>query len=333
MRQSSDIVPDSLIPASLESPSGTSVSVLVPVSERPESLAELYKEYLAPLRALSYTYEFVFVVPVWFRPLAAPLAELIARGEPIRVLEVGERVGEASMLKLGAESCRYPIVVTLPCYARIKASALPDLIAGVEQGADLVVARRWPRRDPWINRLQNRAFHALLSGLAGDKIHDVACGVRAIRREVLSDIPLYGDFHRFLPLLALREGYRVEEIPTPQHPHDAIPRVHGPGIMIRRVIDVLGLTFLIRFTDKPLRFFGVLGATLAGGGALLLLVLLIERLQGEGIANRPLLLLAVLLVTMGIQSIALGLVGEIIVHLSASKRRSYRVRGRTESER
>ncbi|HXE56838.1 MAG TPA: hypothetical protein VNK43_02455 [Gemmatimonadales bacterium] len=320
-----DTLPTTTAPAVAATAAGTPVSVVVPITERPESLTELYQEYRAPLHALGRTYEFIFIGAPWIRVLTAPLAELAARGEPIRILEVGERVSEAAMLKLAAERCHHPIVVTLPAYARVKASAILDLVAAVEQGADVVVARRWPRRDAWLNRLQNRAFHLLLRRLTGSRLNDVACGVRAMRREVLAELPLYGDFHRFLPLLAQREGYRVEEIPTPQHPHDAQPRVHRPGIYLRRLIDVLGLMFLLRFTDKPLRFFGLLGATLSGAGGLLLAFLLLERLEGEGIANRPLLLLSVLLLTLGVQAIALGLVGEIIVHLGASRRRGYRL--------
>ena len=156
-------------------------------------------------------------------------------------------------------------------------------------------------------------------------MHDVACGVRAMRRDVLEDLPLYGDFHRFLPLLALRDGYRVEELPAAQHPRDARPRVYSPGIYLRRLIDVLGLFFLLRFTDKPLRFFGLVGAASGLLGAAVLAVLFVQRLGGRGIADRPLLLLGVLLVMLGVQAIALGLVGEIIVHLSAARQRLYRV--------
>jgi hypothetical protein len=217
--------------------------------------------------------------------------------------------------------------LTLPAYARVTPAALPDLLAALEHGADLVIARRWPRHDPWINRIQNRIFHHLVRGTTGGRLHDIASGVRGTRREVFESLPLYGDFFRFLPLLAIREGYVVEEIPTPQHPHDTHARIYSPGIYARRIVDLLGLAFLLRFTDKPLRFFGLIGAILSAFGGTLLLILLIERLGGSGIAGRPLLLLSILLVTIGLQSIALGLVGEMIVHLNATRRRLYRFRG------
>ena len=146
-----------------------------------------------------------------------------------------------------------------------------------------------------------------------------------MRREVLDELPLYGDFYRFLPVLAIREGYRVEEMSCPQHSRDSRTRVYWPGVYLRRMIDLLNLFFLLRFTFKPLRFFGLMGSGLGIVGSGILAVLLLQRLQGQPIANRPMLLLGVLLVTLGLQMFALGLVGEIIVYLQAPYRRSYRL--------
>lgn len=303
------------------------ISVIVLVSERPEPLAEIYEEYSAPLRNSGRSYEFLFVSEPWFKRLAEPLEDLVDRGEPIRVLHMGQAAGETALLKLGLSHSRGRIILTLPSYRRIEASGVEGLISAVEQGADLATARRWPRSDPWVNRLQTRLFHSTLAGFAKGKLHDVACGVRAIKREVFDEIALYGDFFRFLPLLAITEGFRVVEVNAPQHQADRSMRLYRPGIYLRRIIDVFGLFFLLRFTEKPLRFFGLIGSVAGSSGALILLVLAVQRLDGQGLADRPLLLLGVLLVVLGIQAIALGLVGEIIVHLHASRRRPYRVIG------
>lgn len=301
------------------------VSVMVPVSERAEPLVELYLEYAEPLRQAGISYEFLFLVEPWAREMAAPLNPLIAEGAPIRIFGAGHSVGENALLKLGAIEARGEIVVTLPSYRRVEAATLPKLIARVREGADLAIARRWPRVDSWVNRLQNRVFHSLLGGLARGRVHDVACGVRAMRRQVLQDLPVSGDFFRFLPLFALRDGYRVEELDAPQHPRDIGARVFSPGTYLRRMVDLLGLFFLIRFTDKPLRFFGMVGGALTAVGAVSLVVLFLQRLEGQGIADRPFLLLSVLLLVLGAQAIALGLIGEIIVHLHAPTRRPYRL--------
>jgi hypothetical protein len=301
------------------------VSVVVPVSERPAGLAGLYTEYSAPLRAAGIAYEFVFVMEPWYAVRARELEPLAAAGEPIRVLSAGQRAGETALLRSAIEHCRGDILITLPSYRRVAAQSLVTLLERLQAGADLVLARRWPRHDAWINRLQNWGFHQLLGQMGGRVVRDVGCGVRAFHRSMLDSLPLYGDFARFLPLLALREGLVVEEVDAPQHPADRRVRVYGPGVYLRRLIDVLNLFFLLKFTDKPLRFFGLPGSLLAFSGVAVLLYLMFQRAAGETMADRPMLLLAVMLFTLGAQAIALGLIGEIIVHLHAQHRRPYKV--------
>jgi hypothetical protein len=304
------------------------VSVVVPVVERPGDLSELYREYSKPLRERGWDFEFLFFLEPWAAPLREPLAALTAAGEPVRVLEVGRAIGEAGQLKLAGMKCRADIVVTLPAYHRVDAECLPVLIDRVSGSVQLAIARRWPRRDAWLNRLQNRVFHAVVGAASSQPFRDIACGVRAMRRELLREIPLYGDFSRFLPLLAVQDGFSVEEVPCAQHPRDRKARVYSFGTYIRRIVDLLGIFFLLRFTYRPLRFFGVLGGSLSSVGGAILIIVFMQRLMGQGLANRPLLLLGVLLFTIGVQVAALGLVGELIVHLQAPARPSYRVRER-----
>jgi len=302
------------------------VSVIVPVDQAPGSLVALYEEYAAPLRAAGLRFEFVVTAYAWHRAHLEPLEPLAARGEPIRVYEVGHGIGDTMLLKLAAERCRGRVIVTLPTYRQIEAGALPALVKQVDEGADLAVARRFPRVDSVVNRFQSWVLHRVVSPLSGDNVHDVAAGVRAIRPALLRELPLYGDFARFLPLLALREGWRVTEVPAGVHPDAMGARVYGPGVYLRRAIDVMGLLFLLRFTEKPLRFFGLLGSLALVPGLVILALVFVQRLAGQGIAERPLLLLGVLLTTLGVQAVALGLVGEMIVHLQAPRRRSYRLR-------
>jgi hypothetical protein len=302
------------------------VSVVVPVTERPDPLVELFEEYAAPLRASGRSFEFLFVSAPYFASIVRPLEALIERGEPIRIIQMGRSVGETALLRTALGQGRSRIVLTLPAYRQVEADAITPLFVRVEQGADLAVACRWPRRDALINRLQSRALHIAIDPLTQGRIHDAACGVRVARRDVLEDIPLYGDFSRFLPLLALHNGFKVEEAPCRQHVRNMRTRVYGPGTYLRRLIDVFGLFFLLRFTEKPLRFFGLVGSAFSLAGGVLLLWLLVQRIGGEGIGGRPLLILSVLLFTLGIQAIALGLIGEMIVHFNAVRGRGYRIK-------
>lgn len=303
------------------------VSVIVPVTERPHDLAWLYRTYSAELVAARRPFEFVFVAEPWARPLLDGLGPLVREGAPIRILEVGQTVGEAALLDAAASACTSAILVTLPAYPRVQPGALEELAALVEGGGvEMASAVRVSEGESVVNRTQHRLFHWLLGRLGGGGFRDVASGVRAMRRSILAELPLYGDLFRFLPVLARREGFAVVEHEVPQHPEDRRARVYAPGVYLRRVIDLLGLFFILRFTHKPLRFFGLVGSLFAAGGAVILAVLFVQRVGGRGIADRPLLLLGALLLVLGVQAIAMGLIGEIIVHLSASHRRTYRLR-------
>lgn len=309
------------------------VTVIVTVVERPEPLDDLYREYAAVLASCGRSHEFIFVAHPFFHEMLEPLLVLQRQGARLRVIESPRGIGETALLRIGLAEVRSELVVTVPAYRQVAPSALCELIATVEGGVDLAVARRWPRLDSMVNRLQHRALHATAGRLANGRLHDIACGVRAAKRTALLDIPLYGDFARFLPLLAIYHGFTVEEVASPQHQSDLRRRFYGPGVYVRRSIDVLGLYFLLRFTEKPLRFFGLIGALLAGTGGITLAVMFVQRLFGEPLSNRPLMLLAVLLATLGVQAIALGLVGEMIVHFNASRRRSYRLREPSDASR
>lgn len=310
------------------------VSVVVPVVERPEPLDELYLDVAEGLAAVEGAVEYLFVAPGWRHEALSPLRELREAGEPIRLLEVAGETTEAWLLRAASERARGDVLLTLPAYYRVRADALPGLVRTVADGeADVAVARRSPRRDAWINRVQNRAFHGLLRVLVGAEVEDTGCGVRAMRPDVLGEVPLYGDFSRFLPILASREGFRVREMEAPQHERDRGSRIYPPGTYARRLIDLLGLFFLTRFTYKPLRFFGLVGSLLGGGGLAILAVVFVQRVAGQAAADRPLLVLGVLLATLGVQAVALGLVGEIVVHFNVPERPGYRVVEDSEEER
>ena len=304
-----------------------SLSVLVPVTERARPLADIYRELKPVVEALGVEFEFVFVISPWGTELAESLKPLREAGEPIRVLELGHHTGESAMLAAAASQLKGDVVLTIPTYRRIHDSALAPLVDGVASGeADVVSARRVMTESSLINRLQNWGFHKILRMAAGGEFRDIAFGVRAVRRSVLEEIPMYGDFFRFLPILARAEGFRVQEVEVPQHEEDRRTRIYGPGIYVRRLLDLFGLFFLVRFTQKPLRFFGLIGAVLSMAGGAVLLVMLIQRMGGKAMADRPLLLLGVLFVVLGFQAIGIGLVGEIIVHFNATGRRLYRTR-------
>jgi glycosyltransferase involved in cell wall biosynthesis len=303
------------------------VSVVVPVVERTEDLMAVYRAFTRQLESRVADFEFLFVFDGRFAP-PPELIDLSRKKEGVRILRFAREFGETAALRIGIEKSQGDLVLTLPAYFQVQPDGVGLLLDAIAAGADMAVANRSPRLDNWLNRMQSRAFHRIIGGVTDQQFHDMACGVRAMRRPVAEALPLYGDLHRFIPALALREGFRVDEVAVAQHPNDARVRVYRPSVYLRRLLDIAAFFFLAKFTERPLRFFGLVGSVFLMSGAILSLVLLIQRFEGQGIANRPALLLAVLLVALGVQLIGLGLVGEIIVHLRAPHRRAYRVRER-----
>ncbi len=307
------------------------LSVIVPVIEHPHPLDALYEEFAEPLRESGFQFEFLFVFDPSYASMIPSVSRLRNRGEPVRALELAYTSGETTLLRVGEEHASYDILVTLPAYPRIEASSLPSVIQPVLDGAAMAVARRWPRRDSWINRFQNRVFHQMVQSAGGQGLKDLACGVRVVDRQTFASLPLYGTFHRFLALFARRAGYEVVEVDTPQHPEDRQSKVYSPRIYGRRMLDIFGLYFLLRFNEKPLRFFGQVGALSFFLGVVILLVLVVQRFMGEPMFDRPVLMIGGLLIMLGVQAVALGLVGEMIVHLHAPQRRSYRLKDKTDA--
>jgi glycosyltransferase involved in cell wall biosynthesis len=303
------------------------ISVVIPVVERADDLMAVYRSFAGELDARREEYEFLFIFDGRFVP-PADLIALAQENASVRLLRFARSFGETAALRLGIEKSRGDVVVTLPAYFQVQPEGIRLLLDAISRGTDMVVASRSPRLDSWLNRVQSRAFQSIVGGVSDQRFHDMACGVRAMRRNVAEALPLYGDLHRFIPALALREGFQVEEVPVPQHPGDARTRVYRPGVYLRRLLDIAAFFFLAKFTEKPLRFFGLVGSVFLGAGTVLSAVLFVQRVEGQGIANRPALLLAVLCLALGVQLMGLGLVGEIIVHLRAPHRRAYRVRER-----
>lgn len=302
------------------------MSVVVPVAERCVGLVQLYETHAAILRSHGIVFEFIFVIDGGFGEACKVIHPLVARGEPIRLLPLPRRYGEARALAIGCEAAKADLIVTLPSYPQTVPEAILELLKGIELGADLVIACRSPRQDPWINRIQNAAFHWILFRMSGTNFRDLGCGVRAIRKRVVHEIDLYGDMHRFLPILAYRRGFHVSEMPVPQHPQDAQMRLYHPGIYLRRLLDIFTVAFLFKFTKKPLRFFGLIGAGLFGAGLMITGLLVIQRVLGlTALSGRPLLVLGALLMVLGVQTGSIGLLGEMIIFTHARRMKDYTV--------
>lgn len=301
------------------------LSVVIPVSERYDNPTTLFKEYKEALCAAVAKIEFLYVLDGAFESAYKELRALQEAGEPIRIIRLTRRFGEATAIAQGAARAKADTLLVLPAYYQVEPSSLTTFVTSLGND-DLIVARRWPRRDSALNRIGTRVFHYLLRMVTRQPFHDVGCGVRLARRRVFDEINLYGDQHRFIAVLSVQRGFRVREVDLPQSREDPRVRVYRPGIYLRRVLDLIAVFFVVRFTKRPLRFFGLLGSGLFLIGLVSLSLLTFERLFLDvALADRPALLLAALLLVLGVQLFAIGLIGELIIFTHAKDFKEYTV--------
>jgi len=302
----------------------TNISVIITVTERFDPVSELFYEYKRGVEPTGLKYEFIYVVDGNQPEVLAELAKL-QEDENITVITLAKHFGEATALSAGFGVSSGNIILTLPAYQQINAAEIPKLIDALDN-CDMALSRRWPRRDSLINRLQTRLFNSLLRLSTDLKIRDAGCSARAFTRDVIEDIQLYGDLHRFFPVMAHRQGFRVTEIDVAQSEKDMHQRIYAPGLYVRRLLDLLTIFFLIKFTKKPLRFFGLIGTTVFTLGIFSSLYVIIERLFFDvSLADRPALILSSLLIVLGVQIIAIGLIGEIIIFTHAKDLKEYKI--------
>ncbi len=305
----------------------TAISVVIAVRdpERAAPIPQLYEEYKTQLEKVGRPYEFVFAVEGDAPDVVEVLRRLAEAGEPVKTLVFSKWYGGATVLSAAFDHVSGDVVLTLPAYHQIDPEALPSLFPPLEEN-DMVVVRRWPRTDGLATRIQVRVFHGILRGVLGADFNDLGCSVAAFRKEVVDAIDLYGDQHRFLPVLASHRGFRVKEIEAPQTAQDTFQSHLSVGTYVNRLLDLVAVFFLTKFTRKPLRFFGATGlASLVGGGGITL-SLTVERLfMGVPLKNKPMLLLGILLIVLGTLLFAIGLIGELIIFTNAEEAKEYTV--------
>lgn len=309
-------------------------SIIIPVESRVDDLAVLLGEYETALMNAGIDFEMIVVLDGWKETLVARLREYGKSRERLRVLQFSRDFGESAALMAGFSEANGENIVTLPAYWQVVPAEITKLLASLDDDTDMSIAVRWPRAGSRFERLRRGAFHGMLKWITGHSYRDLGCGVRLFRRRIAEEISLYGDQYRFLPVLAVRRGFRVREVELAQSPHDRFRGRYRLREYVHGILNVMTVFFLVRFTKKPLRFFGSIGFIAAGIGAAVVTVLVIQRLFfGVALGDRPALLLASLLVVLGVQLFGLGLLGELIIFSHASESREYAVRSITDFHR
>lgn len=300
------------------------ISVIIPLGSRYEDLGAICEGLRRVLSPGAAWHEVVFVDDASGAQTRQRLQAIGERFPEVRVIRLQRRMGEAAALAVGAQSARGELLITLDPYLHVAVEELPKLLAPLSDGVDLVCAWRHPRTEGGLSALASRAFNGIAQWLTGVRVHDLNCRTRAMRREVLKDMPIYGDLHRFIPIFAARRGYTWCEVQVPQQPGKREVGALQPSSYVGRFLDLLTLVFLTRFVKRPLHFFGLLGLASLGSGLVIALYLTyVKLILGLAIGHRPLLLLGVLLIVVGIQIASIGLLGELMIFTHARDLRDY----------
>ena len=288
------------------------ISVVIPVRDEEESVGPLLGELAAALEPLEQPWEAVFVDDGSTDGTYASLVRLHAAHGNVRIVRLRRNFGKAAALQAGFAQSAGDIVVTIDGDGQDDPAEIPRLLAKLDEGFDLVSGWKTRRRDPLTRRMLSKLFNGVTSRLSGLRLHDMNCGLKAYRAEVVRGVRLYGELHRFVPVLAHYRGFRVAELPVNHRPREHGRSRYGMERYVRGFLDLLTVTFMGRYRHRPLHLFGGLGLLLTLVGAAVLVYLTVLKIAGEAIGHRPLLTLGVLLVVVGMQFLSLGLLSELI---------------------
>jgi len=288
------------------------ISVVVPLLNEEASLEELYREIATALEARDEPFEVVFVDDGSTDGSLSVLQRLHDVVDNVVIVHLRRNFGKAAALKAGFLEARGEIIVTIDADLQDDPSEIPQLLAKLDEGFDLVSGWKTRRNDPLLRRVFSKIFNRTTAAISGVRLHDVNCGLKAYRAEVVQGMRLYGELHRFIPVLAAYQGYRVAEISVNHRARQHGRSRYGPERYLRGFFDLLSVTFMGRYRYRPLHLFGGIGLLLGALGFMILLYLSVLWLWGQGIDGRPLFFLGVLLEVVGIQLISLGLLSELI---------------------
>jgi glycosyltransferase involved in cell wall biosynthesis len=303
------------------------LSFVIPLLNEEESLVALHQAVADAVQSIPAAYEIIFVDDGSTDRSPAILRDLYLRdGEHVRVIQFRRNFGKMAAMTAGFARARGEIIVTLDADLQDDPGEVPKLLAKLDEGYDLVVAWRADRQDPLSKKLPSKLANFTVSTLTNIEVHDVNCGFKLYRREVLQELKLYGELHRYIPVLAHWKGYRIAEVPVKHHPRKFGRSKYGIGRLGRSYVDFLSVLFMTTYLKRPMQLFGMAGSTFALVGMLIMLYLAGLWLFQGGIGWRPLLFFGTTALVVGIQLISVGLLGEMLRNVTFRAEDEYSIR-------
>ncbi len=289
------------------------ISVVIPAYNEEENINYLYDELSEVLAALQQPYEIIFVDDGSSDNTLAVLRSIQQKDAEVGVIRFRRNFGQTAAISAGFDFASGDVIVTMDGDLQNDPHDIPRFIEKIEEGYDVVTGWRYDRKDAFINRrLPSIIANKIISWTTGVALHDYGCTLKAFRREVIKNIRLYGEMHRFIPAIASGMGISFTEIKVNHRPRQYGTSKYGISRTLRVVLDLITVKFLLSYATRPIQIFGLLGFISGSVGFMLALIMTIQRqFFGMPLSDRPLLLLAILLIFIGIQFISIGLIAEL----------------------
>ncbi|MBU4330363.1 MAG: glycosyltransferase family 2 protein [Acidobacteria bacterium] len=308
----------------MENEKTVQLSLIIPIYNEAENLPDLYREITDSCTALGRTYEIILIDDGSSDDSFAVLKKIQAGDSHIRVIQLRRNFGQTPAMAAGFDHARGDIIITLDADLQNDPKDFGVLIDKLEEGYDIVSGWRKKRHDGFSRRIPSRIANWLISTFTRVRLHDYGCTLKAFRRDVIKNIQLYGELHRFIPAIASHMGTRIAEVEVNHRARTRGKSKYNIWRFPKVILDLLTVKFLLTYSTRPLQIFGIFGIICGFLGGLIGLYLTYERLiLLHSIANRPLLLLSILLIVIAIQFFTLGLLAEITVrayHESSQKK-------------
>ena len=304
---------------------GVRVSVIVAFYNLESDVEEYFEKLKSTFDDLGKKYEIIFVDDNSEDATYPKLYKITQANENVKLIKMRSRFGEASAFEAGFKLSLGEQVIFYTARVRPNVENLPKLLAKLDEGNDLVVGWRYPRKDWILNKFISHVFNYITNKISNLKLNDINSGILVMNRAVVEDIQIYGGLNQFIPLLARKQGYKVTEEKIAQLP-GTFRKSKSLSEYLQRILDILTVVFLTKYSKKPIHFLGFVGGVFTLVGGIIDIYLFFYRILGYGsIAGRPLLLLGALLLVIGIQMVAMGLIGEMIIFTHAGDIKEYNI--------
>jgi len=288
------------------------ISIVIPAYNEERNIGVLISGIREVFKKTKHNYEIVFVDDGSTDSTLYEMKRIREKDNKVKIVSFRKNFGKSEALSAGFARATGDVIFTMDADMQDDPNEIPKFLSKLDEGYDLVSGWKFPRKDPFLKRFFSKIFNYLTSKLTGLKLHDYNCGFKAYRKEVLKNIKVYGDLHRYIPALAHWKGFKATEIKVNHYPRMHGKTKYGFKRVFTGFLDLLTVKFMTQYAKKPMHFFGLLGIVSGALGVLINIYMIYLKMLGASITDRPLFMLGILLIILAVQFISLGLLGDMV---------------------